>query len=161
MNLRALREDSTPASEGNQIRSWVEDYPREEQNDSGALSSGVKDVGPDDTMEQPEAPRHVRRSTGPRKRVALRADSVRDALEVRYRREGQWDELVELYMGRIEVVEDPEKVELYKRLGDVLWQELGDSTAARLALVEALAIDPTDDDAAAQAEDVAASSDRG
>ena len=161
MNLRALREDSVPEIEGNEIRSWVGDYPRDEQNDSGALSSGVKEVSPDDTMEQPEAPRHVRRSTGPRKRVALHADSVRDALEERYRQEGEWDELVDLYMGRIEAVDDPEKVELYKRLAEVLWQELGDATAARLALVEALSIDPSDDDAATQVEDVAASRDGG
>ncbi|HEY1695337.1 MAG TPA: hypothetical protein VGG39_24380 [Polyangiaceae bacterium] len=112
-------------------------------------------------MEQPEAPRHVRRGTGPRKRVALEADAVRDALEKKYRDEGNWDELVDLYFGRIEVVEPREKVELFKRLGDVLWQELGDATAARDALVEALAIDPTDEDVASHAEDVAASRDGG
>jgi hypothetical protein len=161
MNLRALRDDSVPTNEGNAIRSWGEDYPREEQNDSGALPSGVKEVSPDDTMEQPEAPRHLRRSTGPRKRVALHADSVRDALEERYREQGQWDDLVDLYMGRIEVVDAPQKVELYKRLGEVLWQELGDATAARLAYVEALSIDPTDDEAASHAQDIAVSRDGG
>lgn len=161
MKLRALREDDTAAMEGNEIPSWFGDDPRKGQNDSGGLSSGVKEITPDDTMEQTEAPQHVRRSTGPRKRVTLQADSVRDALESRYRQEENWDELVDLYMGRIEAVDPPEKVELFKRLGDVLWHELGDATAARDALVEALAIDPSDDDVAAHAEDVAASRDGG
>jgi tetratricopeptide (TPR) repeat protein len=121
----------------------------------------VKDVGPDDTVEQREPPRHVRRRTGPRKRVSLKADSVRDALEKRYRQEGNWDDLVDLYLGRIEAVDALEKVELFKRLGEVLWQELGDATAARDALVEALSIDPADEDAAAHLEDIAASRDGG
>ena len=170
MTLRVLRADDTGDTEGREIPSWVSACPHEEQNDSGSLadlreavscdsqdlSSGVKDVGPDDTVEQPEAPRHVRRRTGPRKRVSLKADSVRDALEKQYRQEGNWDELVDLYMGRIEAVDTHEKVELFKRLGEVLWQELGDATAARDALVEALSIDPADEDAAAHLEDIAA-----
>jgi tetratricopeptide (TPR) repeat protein len=175
MTLRALRDDDTAAMEGHEIPSWVGACPQEGQNDSASLadlreavscdsqdlSSGVKDIGPDDTVEQREAPRHVRRRTGPRKRVTLKADTVRDALERQYRDEGQWDELVDLYMGRIEAVEPPEKVELFKRLGDVLWQELGDATAARDALVEALSIDPSDEDAASHLEDIAASRDGG
>lgn len=161
MTVRALRDDQAAASEGHEIPSWSSDYPHEGQNDSNALSSGVKDIGPDDTIEQAEAPRHVRRSTGPRKRVTLKADAVRDALEQRYREEGDWEELVDLYFGRIENVDDDEKVELFKRLGEVLWQELGDATAARDAFVEALAIDPADDDAASHLEDIAASRDGG
>ena len=112
MTLRALRDDDTAAMEGSEIPSWVGEYPHEGRNDadsvsgSGSLSSGVKDIGPDDTIEQTEAPRHVRRTTGPRRRVQLKADSVRDALEQRYRREGNWDDLVDLYVGRIEVVDD-------------------------------------------------------
>ena len=43
----------------------------------------------------------------------------------------------------------------------MLWQELGDATAARDALVEALAVDPNDEDAAAHLEDIAASRDGG
>jgi tetratricopeptide (TPR) repeat protein len=160
MTLRALRNDDVTRSEGSAIPSWGGDSPRGEQNDSSSLSSGVQ-PSPDDTVEQHEAPRHVRRSTGPRKRVTLRADSVRDALEQRYRAEGQWDELVDLYLGRIEAVDRPEKVELFKRLGDVLWQELGDATAARDALVEALSLEPGDDEAAAHLEDIAASRDGG
>ncbi len=161
MTVRALRDDDTAAMEGHEIPSWVADCPHEGQNDSQDLSSGVKDIGPDDTVEQPEAPRHVRRRTGPRKRVSLKADAVRDALEKQYRHAGQWDELVDLYMGRIEAVEVQERVELFKRLGEVLWQELGDATAARDALVEALAIDPADEDAAGHLEDIAASRDGG
>ncbi|MGD0525303.1 MAG: hypothetical protein ABSE49_09180 [Polyangiaceae bacterium] len=121
----------------------------------------MKKIGPDDTVQQEEAPRHVRRRTGPRKRVELKADAVRDALEKQYCQHEQWDELVDLYFGRIEAVDDREKVELFKRLGEVLWQELGDATAARDALVEALAIDPNDEDAAAHLEDIAVSRDGG
>jgi tetratricopeptide (TPR) repeat protein len=161
MTVRALLDEDMASTEGNEIPSWVGDYPREGQNDSNPLSSGVTTKSPDDTVEQPEAPRHLRRNTGPRQRVSLKADAVRDALEKRYRAEGQWDELVDLYVGRIEVVDDKEKVELFKRLGEVLWQELGDATAARDALVEALAIDPGDDDAAAHLEDIATSRDGG
>ncbi len=173
MTLRALRADDTVETEGQEIPSWGGACPREEQNDAGSLSdlrvevdshdqpSGVKDINPDDTIQQPEAPRHVRRRTGPRKRVSLKADSVRDALEKQYRQEGDWDELVDLYMGRIEAVEPAERVELFKRLGEVLWQELGDATAARDALVEALSIDPADEDAAGHLEDIAASKDGG
>src|SRR5579885_3386939 len=144
MALRAVRDDEHAAREGHAIPSRVTDYPHEEQNFSPGVSSGVKEVNPDDTVEQREAPRHVRRASGPRKRVELQADSVRDALEQRYREAGEWDELVDLYFGRIEAVDDPEKVELFKRLADVLWEELGDAAAARDALVEALAIDPSD-----------------
>jgi tetratricopeptide (TPR) repeat protein len=178
MNLRALRADDTTEMEGSEIPSWDVDCPRAEQNDSGSLadlreavsrdsqdlssgSSGVKKIGPDDTVQQEEAPRHVRRRTGPRKRVELKADAVRDALEKQYCQHEQWDELVDLYFGRIEAVDDREKVELFKRLGEVLWQELGDATAARDALVEALAIDPNDEDAAAHLEDIAVSRDGG
>jgi tetratricopeptide (TPR) repeat protein len=161
MTVRALLEEDTASMEGNEIPSWVSGYPREGQNDSGALSSGVKEVNPDDTVEQPEAPRHLRRNTGPRKRVELKADAVRDVLEQRYRQEGKWDDLVDLYIGRIEVVDDREKVELFRRLGEVLWQELGDATAARDALVEALSLDPSDDDAAGHLEDIAMSRDGG
>lgn len=157
MTVRGLRDDDTAEMEGAEIRSWVTDDP------SDGLSSGVKELGPDDTMEQEQGPlpRLVRRNTGPRKRVELKADSVRDALEQRYRQEGQWDELVDLYMGRIEVVDLREKVELFKRLGEVLWQELGDATAARDAFVEALALEPGDDDAASHLADIASSRDGG
>ena len=164
MTLRVLRADDTGDTEAQEIRSWVGACPQEGQNDSGSLSSGasgVKNVNPDDTVEQPEAPRHIRRRTGPRARVSLKADAVRDALERQYREEGNWDELVDLYLGRIEAVDAREKVELFKRLGEVLWQELGDATAARDALVEALSIDPSDEDAAAHLEDIAASRDGG
>lgn len=161
MALRALRVENTVAMEGNAIPSRVTDYPPEEQNFSPGVSSGVKEVNPDDTVEQREAPRHVRRASGPRKRVELKADSVRDALEQRYRAGGEWDELVDLYFGRIEVVEDAEKVELFKRLAEVLWQELADAAAARDALVEALSLDPGDDEAADHLEDIANARDGG
>lgn len=161
MALRVLRDDHDAAREGNLIPSRVTDYPQEDQNFSPGVSSGVKEVNPDDTVEQREAPRHVRRASGPRKRVELKADSVRDALEKRYREAGEWDELVDLYFGRIEVVDDAAKVELFKRLADVLWQELGDGTAARDALVEAIAIEPSDDEAADHLEDIAGARDGG
>jgi len=161
MPLRALRADDTVAMEGKEIPSWVEDCPRDQQISSGALSSGVKTIEPDDTVEQRDAPKHVRRSSGPRKRVTLTADAVRDALERRFRDEGKWEDLVDLYLGRIEVVERPEQVELFKRLGDVLWHELGDADEAQDALVEALALDPADDDAAERLEDIAISRDAG
>src|SRR5262249_51190780 len=148
MPLRAVRDEYDAAIEGNQIPSRVSDYPHEEHNFSADVISGVKAVNPDDTVEQRDAPRHVRRASGPRKRVELQADSVRDALEQRYRAAGEWDELVDLYFGRIEVVDDAEKVELFKRLADVLWEELADATAARDALVEALALDPNDEEVA-------------
>ncbi|HEX8790307.1 MAG TPA: hypothetical protein VF765_05095 [Polyangiaceae bacterium] len=93
--------------------------------------------------------------------MELKADSVRDALEQRYRETGEWDELVDLYFGRIEVVDDAEKVELFKRLADVLWEELGDAAAARDALVEAIALDPSDDEAADRLEDIAGARDGG
>ena len=62
MTLRALRADDTVETEGQEIPSWVEACPREEQNDSGSLadlreavscdsqdlSSGVKDINPDE-----------------------------------------------------------------------------------------------------------------
>jgi len=161
MPLRALRDDDNAAMEGNPIPSRVTDYPRQDDNFSAQVISGVKEVNPDDTVEQRDAPRHVRRASGPRKRVELQADSVRDALEHRYREAGEWDELVDLYFGRIEVVDDPEKVELFKRLADVLWEELADAVAARDALVEALALDPSDDEVADHLEDIASARDGG
>src|SRR5271167_542883 len=107
MTLRALRVEDTARVEGTEIPSWVSDYPREERNLSAALSSGVKSVSPDDTARQPQT-RHTRRS-GPRRRTEPSIDAQLEELEAQYRHERRWDDLVDLYLSRIELLEGSTK----------------------------------------------------
>jgi tetratricopeptide (TPR) repeat protein len=160
MTLRALRVEQTAKVEGAEIPSWVPDYPLEEQNVSAALCSGVKSVSPDDTARQQEAPRHARRS-GAQRRTAPSIDAELVELEARYRAESRWDDLVNLYLSRIELLEGAPKAALLEQLADVVWEELRDATAATDALVEALAIDPECDGTAEFLESIAVSRDGG
>jgi tetratricopeptide (TPR) repeat protein len=163
MSLQALREEDTAATGGNEIRSWDDACPPHDENFPEGPRSGIqKPAEPDDTILQPDAAEVVRRrSSGPRRRVTLTADVVRDALEQRFREDGKWEELVDLYLGRVEVVDAHERVEIFKRLADVLRHELEDPREAQKSLAEALALSPGDDDVAAQMEDIAGESDDG
>jgi tetratricopeptide (TPR) repeat protein len=81
---------------------------------------------------------------------------VREALERRYREERKWEDLVDLYLGNLEIIEEPsERLEVLKRMADVLWREMGDVDAARQALVEALVLDPNDDAIGADLQELA------
>ena len=160
MTLRALRVEDTAKVEGSEIPSWDADYPREEQNLSAALSSGVKSLSPDDTAKQREAPRHARRS-GARRRTEPNLDAQLEELEKRYREERRWDDLANFYLSRIELLDGAPKVALLEQLAEVLWEEQGDAAAARDALIDALAIDPGDDETAEFLETIALSRDGG
>src|SRR5579872_6766653 len=160
MTLRALRDDQTAEMEGTVIPSWVGEGPCEDQKFSAALSSGVKSVSPDDTAKQPDASRQARRS-GTRRRTEPDIDGQLRELEARYRQEERWDDLVDLYVSRIELLEGSPKVALLEELAEVVWEQLGDAAGARDALVEALAIDPADDDVAEFLETIAVSRDGG
>lgn len=180
---RALLEEEHAEGEGLSIPRWGDDYPPEERKlagtvvrplagtvarpvDGRTLSSGVKAVNPDDTAQDIDATEHARvmrhaRRSAARSRGASESDSDRELLEDQYRREGKWDDLVDLYSSLVEVAPVEDRPELLDKLADVLWQELGDAAAARAALLDALAIDPSDDDIADYLEDIALSRDGG
>ncbi len=166
MRLRALLGGDPAAGETPSIPSWGGDCPsgmRDRTGQAHGNSSGVKQVSPDDTARQPETRLHVRdaRRSTTRRRPAADADPDQADLEDRYRAEGQWEDLVDLYASLIEVATREERRELYERLADVLWRELADAAAARNALIEALVLDPSDDGIADYLEDIALSRDGG
>lgn len=166
MRLRALRDGDQAAGETPSIPSWGSGCPsgaRDRLGHTHGNSSGVKQVSPDDTARQPETRLHVRdvRRSATRRRRAGDARPDEGELEDRYRAEGQWDDLVDLYTSLAEVAPPDEKRDLLERLADVLWRELADAAAARDALIEALVLDPSDDGIADYLEDIALSRDGG
>lgn len=166
MKLRALRDDDASAREGSSIPSWASDCPCGERNPAEAFASGVKSgvksVSPDDTARQPERLRaRDGRRSATRQRGSPQRGPGQDELEDRYRADGRWDDLVELYTSLVEVAGPRDKRDLLAKLADVLWQELSDASAARDALIEALALDPGDDEIASYLEDIALSRDGG
>ncbi|MGO8997343.1 MAG: tetratricopeptide repeat protein, partial [Polyangiaceae bacterium] len=72
-----------------------------------------------------------------------RKESVWDAVEDRYKAEGHWDDLLEMYIQRVEGTQDLDvKGSLFLRIGQVLRDELNDPQQALDAFVEALLLDP-------------------
>src|ERR1700722_11662177 len=116
MTLRALRHGNAGVTEGRAIPSWVSASPLAEHDDGGSQSSGLKEIGPEDTLAESRAPGRSSTRTGSRKRATLQGDSAPDALEWIYRQEGDWEGLVDLYTGQIETVGTKDKGELLKRL---------------------------------------------
>jgi tetratricopeptide (TPR) repeat protein len=107
-----------------------------------------EDVAFDEDAGGPEPEVRHASETRPRASRAApkpRKESVWDAVESRYRDEGHWADLVEMYLQRVEGArEDGEKVALFKKIGDVLRVELEDPQQALDAYVEALLLDPGD-----------------
>jgi tetratricopeptide (TPR) repeat protein len=94
------------------------------------------------------------RRSGPRQRFNPSAGPVRDALERRFRRERRWEELAALYAGALEREARPrERRGLLTQLADVLERDIGDEDEARRALLEALALDPNDEEVARRLND--------
>ena len=113
----------------------------------------------DDTNQQDavQAERSIKRhESGPRRRLTLSTDSVRDAVEQRYREEGQWESLIDMYLHRVEVAtHSAEKSELLKRIAEVFARELDEPEQAFHALIEAIDLAPEDEEIASALEDVA------
>lgn len=66
-----------------------------------------------------------------------------DPREARYRQEGRWEDLIELYLARLEASKVPaERARTLRRIADVFSDHLGDSSQAMDALVEAYPLDP-------------------
>ena len=83
-------------------------------------------------------------------------ETVWDAVEGRYRDEGHWGDLLEMYLQRVEGTRDLEvKGSLFKRIGEVLRDEMDDPQQALDAFVEALLLDPSDSDAITAIEAIA------
>ncbi len=170
MVLRALRDDVDPTWAGDEIPTWATPYPLSDRNDPP--ESGPT-LGADDTSRHdvPDADSSqsividnaeldalvdsdetcafalpvIRQSSGPRRKIRLSTATVRDALAERYEEEGAWEQLVELYLGRIEAASNNgERVELLKRIAEVFLRELDDPAQAHDALLEALVIEPRD-----------------
>jgi tetratricopeptide (TPR) repeat protein len=85
-----------------------------------------------------------------------RPPAVLDAVETRLRDAGQWTELVELYLQRIEGTRAPgEKAELLRRIGGAMRDGLKDAPQALDAFVEALLLEPRDEDTGLAVEELA------
>jgi tetratricopeptide (TPR) repeat protein len=156
MALRALSDDLDAAWGGEELPTWAEPYPRSDEGERRDPFASATSAGPDDTHQaDAEEPRR-RRTSGPRRRLSLTSDLVRDAIEERYREEGQWEALIELYLSRVEFsASEIEKNELLKRVADVFFEELCDQDQAFDALVEALARVPDDEETAEALERIA------
>lgn len=76
--------------------------------------------------------------------------------ESRLRVTGRWEELLELYLKKLEATDAPKaKAELFRRIAEVFDGRLGDPDQAIDALVEALSLDPFDHDTSDALESIA------
>ena len=83
-------------------------------------------------------------------------ESVWDAVEERYKTEGHWNDLLEMYLQRVEGTNDLDvKGSLFMRIGQVMRDEMGDPQQALDAFVEALVLDPRNDEARDAVEEIA------
>ena len=156
MVLRALSDDLDAAWGGEEFPTWAEPYPRDQGEDRKDPSTSATSASPDDTQQEDSQEPRRRRTSGPRRRLSLTSDLVRDAIEQRYREEGQWEALIELYLSRVEFsASEVEKNELLKRIADVFFEELCDQDQAFDALLEALARVPDDEETAEALERIA------
>ncbi|MCA9297763.1 MAG: tetratricopeptide repeat protein, partial [Phycisphaerales bacterium] len=72
-------------------------------------------------------------------------DEAADAVEATYRDEGRWEDLIGLYLDRLEVVEDPhDRQSVFRKAADVYREKLRKPEGAFLVLGQALAEDPGD-----------------
>ena len=94
-------------------------------------------------LTPPAKPSSERRRTARAAREDAAKTSVWDAVEERYKTEGHWNDLVEMYIQRVEGTQDLDvKGSLFLRIGQVLRDELNDPQQALDAFVEALLLDP-------------------
>jgi tetratricopeptide (TPR) repeat protein len=85
----------------------------------------------------------ARRQTEPPASREGKKESVWDAVEDRYKAEGHWNDLLEMYLQRVEGTNDLDvKGSLFLRIGRVLKDELDDPQQALDAFVEALVLEP-------------------
>jgi tetratricopeptide (TPR) repeat protein len=101
---------------------------------------------------------HVERS-GPRAKRATKppvGESVWDAVEDRYKTEGHWSDLLEMYLQRVDGTRDlAVKGSLFFRMGQVLRDELHDPQQALDAFVESFLLDPRNVETLKAVEDTA------
>jgi tetratricopeptide (TPR) repeat protein len=156
MVMHVLFEDIPLETGDDEIRTWSEPYPPRLQK---------RPLTADDTIENPsplDAPPAERRaSEGPRRKLALTLHAIRDAVAQRYEEEGAWEALAQLYRSRIEIAShDSERVELYKRVADIVARELADPGGAFDALLAAFWLNPQDDETTLALEESARRADR-
>jgi tetratricopeptide (TPR) repeat protein len=148
---REDRDDNTDPTERIAIHPWIDDHPGgDDQRSSSTTETPVATPMENDFADIPT--RRLR--SGPRQRISPSAGPVFDAVERRLRRERRWEELAALYASALDHEPRPrERSALLKRLADVLDQSIGDVEEAQHALVEALALDPNDEEVAARLHD--------
>ncbi len=156
MVMHAFPEDIPLDTGDDEIRTWAEPYPQRFQK-----------VPPtaDDTIEHAslvdEPPTERRTSEGPRRKLALTLHAVRDAVAQRYEEEGAWEALAQLYRSRLEIAShDAERIELHKRIADIVARELADADGAFDALLAAFWLDPQDEETTLALEECARRADR-
>ncbi len=93
-----------------------------------------------------------RRIDGPRAARALSQagpagdGGVFDAIELRYKQDGHWENLIEMYLQRLELAgSQRDKAQLFRRIAAAFRDGMGDDLQAFEALIEAFRIDPHDE----------------
>ena len=120
-----------------------------------SMSSGEVMVVPEpeslrdlETMQAIESADTVARGNDPRPRTSSQSGFVTGDEETRLRVTGRWEELIELYLQKLERTDAPKgKSEIFQRIAEVFDQRLSDPEQAIDALVEALTLDPFDHEA--------------
>jgi tetratricopeptide (TPR) repeat protein len=134
------------------------------EHDAETLEPAEKTLVADDSIDvqidiaTPKPTRSTMRpkTVGKREEAPKEQETVWDAVEVRYRDEGHWSDLLEMYLQRVEGTRDLEvKSTLFKRIGEVLRDEMDDAQQALDAFVEALLLDPADGEALMAIETIA------
>ncbi len=89
---------------------------------------------------------------------ARKKETVWDAVEERYKSDGHWNDLLDMYMQRVEGTNDLDvKRSLFLRIGQLMRDEMDDPQQALDAFVEALVLDPRDAEALSGVEGIARS----
>jgi tetratricopeptide (TPR) repeat protein len=152
MPQRATREPVTDEPEDRRPPAWGFGYSRREGRGSPRerLRGGEEKRAERAKQGDASADRSgERRRGGPR-------FSLLDAVEAGYRREGHWEDLIELYLKRLESASEPtERAALLKRIGFAFRDGMNDPEQAFDALLEVFRLDPLDEAAAAALEQAA------
>ena len=127
--------------------------------DSMAEIFGGIDPGqaPRDWRAEPESEKRAKVLTtepiatqpiGNKSKKRSKKESVWEVVETRYRDEGHWSDLVEMYLQRVEVAKgDDERATLFSKIAAVMEEELDDPKQALDAWVEAFLARPGDEEA--------------
>lgn len=132
---------------------------------NGRDSTTQKALRPDDdgsSLSEAKTPAMGFPLSGPRRKPARSAHiSVFDAMELRYEEEGHWEDLIEMYLQRLDAAESgADKAVLFKRIAKAFKEGMGNDPQAYDAMAQAVCMDPLDEDSVIALENVTRKLDR-